>query len=151
MDNLKIWVALALSSSMLVGCGGEAATKTEGNDASDPAQAHAHAEQLSYAAAVARLKQDRDQIQTAFSAGKPEDCHEALHDVGHLLTDLPAIAQQAGLAASDLEEVKVAAASLMEAFGKVDKQMHGAADGADYGDVAADVDVAMATLEAKSP
>jgi hypothetical protein len=101
---------------------------------------------LSFEQAVAQLQQHRDAVRDAFAAGTPDACHDALHQVGHLLGDLPKIAEASGLSEEQQAAVTEAAGKLMTAFGEIDKTMHGAADGADYAAVESDVDAAMETL-----
>jgi hypothetical protein len=118
-----------LSASVLVGCGAPP--------------------KPTLAEAVQTLKSHRDVVKAAFDAGAPEDCHETLHEVGLLIEQLPSMAEQARLQAADMDEVKQAANKLMDAFGKIDKSLHGDPDGATYSDVASEVDAALATLERK--
>jgi hypothetical protein len=102
---------------------------------------------MTFPDAVAKLKEYQESIQSAFAAGNPEECHGALHAVGHVLQDLPALAAAAGLGETEQETVKEAAGQLMSAFGEVDKTMHGAPDGAQYADVEASVNEAMGAIE----
>ena len=80
-----------------------------------------------------------------FKAGKLFLRHEPLHDVGHLLDALPALADKAGLDAAQKDAVKGAKEQLFDHFGKVDEMMHGE-KGAKYEDVATKIDEAVATL-----
>ena len=90
-----------------------------------------------------------EEIKAAFDAGTPEDCHSALHGIGHLIGHLSESAAKSNLSTADQDEVKAAAEKLMSAFGKVDQHIHGIEDGAEYVDVAAEIDEAIATLQAK--
>ena len=101
---------------------------------------------MTYADALAKLTEYQQTIQTAFAEGNPEACHDALHSVGHLLQDLPAIAAAAELGQTEQETVKEAAGKLMAAFGEIDKGMHGATDAAQYSDVEASINEAMESL-----
>jgi hypothetical protein len=103
----------------------------------------------SFPEAVQQLKEHRDTIKAAFAAGKPDESHEVLHDVGELIEKVPAIVAGTELVPVDMEQATAAAEALMEAFGKLDGAMHDEENATTYDDVAADIDTAFATLDAK--
>ena len=72
--------------------------------------------------------------------------HGPLHEIGHKLEALPALLDASDLADEAKTSAKGAVESLMDAFGKIDAKLHGAADGADYADVKDSIDSALATL-----
>lgn len=125
-----------------------------------PTTAHApehEARPDSYAAAVAQIREHGATIARAYSAGTPDEAHEALHEVGHLLGLLPELAGDTGMQGEDRQAVQDASRQLMEAYGKLDQLMHGAAadksaQAADtFAGVADDITAATKTLEAKIP
>ncbi len=110
--------------------------------------AHAHAE--TYAEAVAELDAMRSQISQAFAAGDIEGADEPIHEVGHVLEEVVALATKQGLGADAVAEIGAAVDTLFDAFGRVDEKIHGG-EGAEYSEVEADVDAAFATLRKHVP
>lgn len=106
---------------------------------------HGHAAPASFAEAVKQLESFRNTIRDAFAKNDAEAAHGPLHDVGHVLESLPALAEKAGLDASQKDIVKAAAEQLFGQFGKVDEMMHGE-KGAKYEDVSSGIDKALTTL-----
>lgn len=98
----------------------------------------------SFAEAVAKLVALRDQIRDAFAAQNEEQGHEPLHEVGHLLEDLPGLAEKQ-VSPADLPEIKQTSDELFDLFAKVDEKMHGA-EGAAYADVASAIDAGIERL-----
>ena len=125
-----------------------------------PTTAHAHENEArpdSYAAAMAQIREHGATIAQAYSAGTPDEAHEALHEMGHLLGLLPELAGDTGMQEEDRQAVQDASQQLMEAYGKLDQLMHGAAadksaQAADtFAGVADDITAATKVLEAKIP
>ena len=136
---------LALLILTLCGCGNTTSVESTVVDAATDAAAEALP---SFPDAVAKIREYCASIAGAFEAGNPEECHDALHQVGHLLPQLGKIAEAAGLDAAGVQE---AADSLMGSFGKIDKSMHGEDGGATYGEVEADVTSALDKLSSFLP
>lgn len=98
-----------------------------------------------FAESVGTLRKFHDQIKTAFEAGKPDDAHDALHDIGHVLEALEK--QVADVAADKKEAAKAAVAGLFDGYTKIDKAMHGG-DEVKYADLSEGLSNNVAALEA---
>lgn len=85
-------------------------------------------------------------IRGGFEKNDIESAHGPLHDVGHLLEQIPALAGKETQDAAVLEEVKKQVDELFDLYGKVDEKLHGE-KGADYKDVAEKIDAAMEKLK----
>ena len=135
---------------MLAGAGcGEGTGKTAAPTATDDHDhdhGHGHEHADSYAGVLAELSELQSVVQKAFTDGDPDSAHDALHEVGHVLELTVAMAQKEGSSKERLEEVTVAVESLFEAYGAIDKGMHGGEKMA-WSDVSADVETAMAVLK----
>lgn len=84
-------------------------------------EAHSHATTLPGA-----LKELEGQVATitkAFTTGKPEEAHDALHDVGHVLIGMPDLAKS--LTADKQAAVKKSVDELVSCFDALDQNMHG--------------------------
>lgn len=103
-----------------------------------------------YAAALRKIDSLRSAIKDAFAAKDLDKADAPVHEVGHLLEKLPALASKEKLSAEDQSAVKQAVDELFASFGKIDDKLHGG-QGNTYEDVARQVDAAMETLQAKSP
>jgi hypothetical protein len=78
----------------------------------------------SFADALARIIELDGKIRAAAAGDDPEAAHGDLHEIGHLLEDLPGLAQTAGVPL-DAAAVKRSAAVLFEAFSRIDDTLHG--------------------------
>ena len=78
------------------------------------------------------------------AAGDNGRAHGPLHEVGHLLANLPAMAP-AQSRHFDLATVQDATDQLMDLFGKVDDKLHGA-EGASYADLSHEIDAQLERL-----
>ena len=74
-------------------------------------------------------------IADAAAKGTPDDAHDQLHDIGHLLESLPAISKEAGTDAAFQESLESATKSLFEAIGKIDESLHDSSKEFKYDDV----------------
>jgi hypothetical protein len=136
-------VALALG---IAGC--EPAAKPNAStttSASD--QEHAHPETL--AEAVKELEGISATIKAAFAKDDAEAAHGPMHDVGHVLEEIPDLADKSTLDDAGKAEVKKAAASLFEAFNAVDESMHGST-GKKYSEVSETIDAALKVIVDKA-
>lgn len=98
-----------------------------------------------FSESVGTLRKFHDEIKTAFEAGKPEDAHEALHEIGHVLE---ALEQQAtGVAPDKVEGAKAAVKALFDGYIKIDKSLHEGTE-IKYSDLSADLVANVAALEA---
>ncbi len=105
---------------------------------------HVHAE--TYAEGVAQVVALRNEIRDAFAKGEGASADNAVHEVGHALEDMTALAEKASLSKDDQVAVATAVESLLDAFEKVDEKLHGG-DGVDYDKVATEIDAAFETLQ----
>jgi hypothetical protein len=68
----------------------------------------------------------KSEICKAFADGTPDDAHDALHEVGHSLEELPGLAAKEGdLTAEQLSAVETAVEALFDGFGELDGTLHG--------------------------
>ncbi|HBE68086.1 MAG TPA: hypothetical protein DDW52_08045 [Planctomycetaceae bacterium] len=76
--------------------------------------------------AVAKLTKMKDTICKAFADGTPNDAHHELHEVGHILEDLPAMAgKQLSLSEDAMGKLDAAVEALFDGFGELDGVFHG--------------------------
>ncbi len=139
-------LGLCVIATMGLGFAGCEAPKPAANpQASEHAHDHEDLAIGNYAESVGTLRKFHDQIKTAFEAGKPDDAHDALHEIGHVLE---ALEKQVDTVAADKQEgAKAAVQALFDAYTKIDKSMHGG-DEVKYADLGEDVAKNVATLEA---
>jgi|GEM_PF-2750772 hypothetical protein len=78
----------------------------------------------SFADALARIIELDSRIRAAAAGDDPEAAHGDLHAIGHLLEELPGLAQTAGVPL-DAAAVKRSAGILFEAFSRIDDKLHG--------------------------
>ena len=98
---------------------------------------------------VTRICEHRDTIKAAFDADKQGEAHDPLHEIGHLIAQLPDAAAETDLVESDWNQVKQASDNLMASFGKVDALFHGDKEGLKFAEIEQDVQDAIAVLEEK--
>ncbi|MFO0820232.1 MAG: hypothetical protein U1A77_19950 [Pirellulales bacterium] len=120
---------------------GPAAASDKDKTAAKPA-----AKAESFTDAVAQLGGLHAKIRDGFEKNDVDSAHGPLHDVGHLLEQIPALAGKETQDAAVLEEVKKQVDELFDLYGKVDEKLHGE-KGADYKDVAEKIDAAMEKLK----
>jgi hypothetical protein len=134
-------VAFALT---IVGC---EPAKPKADAGADHGADHAHAETL--AGAVKELEGICATIKAAFAKDDAEAAHEPMHEVGHVLGEIPDLVAKSTLDDAGKAEVKKAAETLFEAFSAVDESMHGSG-GKKYSDVAESIDAALKVIVDKS-
>lgn len=110
---------------------------------------HSHEGPANYTSAIADIEKYQGQVKAAFDKNQIEDAHDALHEIGHAIEAVGKFAAQEGLAEEDVATAKKAAESLLEAFGAIDETLHGGT-GKNYGEVAEQIDTAIATLKSLS-
>lgn len=111
-----------------------------------PSNSDSHADsEATFTSATTSLVEMRDAIRNGFASGDTDKAHGPLHEIGHVLTSLPKLAEKEGKSAEDVKAINEATESLLDAFGEVDKTFHGG-EGATYGEVAAEVEAAMTTI-----
>lgn len=125
----------------LTGC---PAPAEKADDTHDHTDEHDHAVPTTLAGAQESLEHMGEEIKTAFEAGKPDEAHDALHDIGLVIQAVPELAADLGeQAKADAKQVHD---DLMAAYMKLDDTMHGGTE-ATWDDVSEQVDSAMAKLE----
>lgn len=144
---------LTTATCSMVGCG-----KSETNSERPPVSIdelesdghvdHKHAE--TYPEAVAELEEMNKAIAAAFAANDIDAAHDPLHEIGHVLDELPTLAKKQALSDEAVAAIGAAVEKLLNAFGKVDEQFHGQ-EGATYDEVKADVDANMRVLRQHLP
>jgi hypothetical protein len=100
-----------------------------------------------YDDAVTRIAGYRDSIRDDIAAGQPAKAHRALDELDIVLDWLSEIARDGGVPREHWEEVNTAAQELRESFNAVHAQIDAGED-PDFDAVAADVDAALARLQA---
>jgi hypothetical protein len=101
-------------------------------------------------AALQAIESQSSAIKSAFTAGKPDDAHDALHEIGHALEAFQSFATKeitdSGLAGS----VKDAIEKLLVAYGALDDGMHGGKE-TKYEEVEKTIDESLQILRQASP
>ena len=155
---MTVTATLCAYLMFVAGCGTSptappSATKTADHD-HDHEHEHgneAHEHHLeTYALALAELTSLRDTTRDAFAKNDLDAAHEPLHEVGHVLDEIPKLAEKEGISGEALGNLKAAVKTLFDAFGDVDKTMHGQ-DGSKYSDVSAKIDDAVKVLTDLAP
>ncbi|MGB4711788.1 MAG: hypothetical protein WBH50_14345 [Fuerstiella sp.] len=146
MKSFRLIALFALPLCLMAsGCGEPADTKPVVKDAHDHDHDHGHEHPTTLVGAVEELVELRNSIRDSFAANDADGAHDPLHEVGDILADASKLAASAGLTEEQLKSVTEALQTLTEAYGSVDAVMHGQ-EGAEYKDVSAKVDAAVATL-----
>jgi len=96
-------------------------TKTTG--AINKGSVQAHEDPKSLPDAIKILEKHTGTINKAFNDKKPEDAHDSLHDVGHVLEAIPALAKD--LSDEKKATIKKAVDELFACFGTLDETLHG--------------------------
>jgi len=144
-----------------LGCGASNATVEkaadpahEKHDGHDHDHAHDHKHEghedhpHTYAEAVEKVKELRNAVRDHLAAKETGKADEAVHEVGHVLEDLPKLAETH--TAEDQAEVKQASEELLDLFGKIDEQLHADKE-PNYDEVSAKIDAAVEKLQGKLP
>lgn len=148
MENTRVfsegWLAvrsplvgwgLALCLVAFGGCTpGTPAAKSPGGATSEVEHGHEHgadehddehAAPKSLADAVAQAKELDRQIADAYTAGKPDDAHDAMHEIGHLFEAMGPLIDTATLSSTQVSEARAAREKLFDLFNQLDEGMHG--------------------------
>lgn len=102
-----------------------------------------------YRSAVTSLEQHGAKIREAFTSGKPEDAHDALHEVGNILDQFPKLIDSTQLSVEDRKAAKQAADELFDAYTELDMSLHDGEKVA-YDNVSEKIETNLAILKAKS-
>jgi hypothetical protein len=103
----------------------------------------------SYADAVAELDQLRGEVKDALAAGDLKKADGPVHEIGHILEELPELAAKETELATD-DTIKPAVDDLFECFNDIDLKLHDDGAGKTYDEVADRIDAAIATLRSKA-
>ena len=144
-SKFSIGSALALLGLAICLAGGLTGCGSATTNKADTATSAAEHSPENFSEGLQKLVSQKTRIQTAFEKSDPDSAHDDLHEIGHVLESLPALAKKSGIAEADLPAVKEAVDSLFDAFGKLDENLHGG-DETPYKDVAEKIDTAIAAL-----
>jgi hypothetical protein len=142
-------LSVCVLSFGLAGCQPASAPASKGSAASgahghDHGHGHQHPETL--AEAVQQVGQCYTAIKAAFEKGSPEDAHDQMHDIGHLLDEeLPDLLEKSTLPAEVKEKAKSSLSALFDGFGKLDSMMHNGPK-VDFADIDKSLSTAVAEL-----
>ena len=135
--------------TLFAGCTDDAAQRDAnaggGSAEHDHDHGHSHAPKTS-GEGLAELTSLRNTIRDAFAANDMDTAHDPLHEVGDVLLAIPELAKKENVDSEKLASIQKAADTLMDAFGRVDKTMHGQ-EGSTYAEESATIDAAVLELE----
>ena len=139
MANLSRSILMAVTGILCCGCSSE-----DSSDAASATSMESQETAKSFKEAVTDAIALRDRIRDGFASGDVDAAHGPLHDIGHCLLAIPEAAA-AELTSEDSQKVAAAVDELMDAYGEVDKTLHGA-DGSTYEEEALAIDNGFLTL-----
>lgn len=147
-DRRALFPGLFCTLSVFAGC--EDASKPK-DIATVPGHDHDHGHEHEHTYesvndAVEELVALRNTIRDAFAKNDPDGAHDPLHEIGHVLEAIPEQANKDNLGAEKVAAMKASCDILMDAFGAVDKTMHGQ-EGSSYSEVSSKIDAAVAELQ----
>ena len=150
MCSLRHTWSITLTLSLLVGSGCSDATKNEPVESSQN-HGHDHEEHdhgpESLKDALAEATSLRDTIRDSFAKNDQDAAHGPLHDVGAILEASPELAKKEKVSTENQAAIETAVNTLMDAFGNVDKTMHGQ-EGSTYAEESATIDTTLTALSA---
>lgn len=145
---------VAITCVSVAGCGGSQTTasnppsKQQDHDHASHGDEQGHAHPESFAEAVTEVEELCAAIKTAFAADKLEEADGPVHEICHLVEELPALAAKESLSAADQQQIKQSVDALMDSFAALDERVHGGdSAGKSYDEVAAQIDSALAELK----
>lgn len=137
----------------IMGCSNASDPENAGHGHSHDHNGHHHHDhsgpKASYDVLVTQICEHRDAIKSAFDADNKDEAHDPLHEIGHLVGQLPDAAAETDMSEADWNQVKEASDSLMESFGKVDAMFHGDDEGVEFSEVEQNVQDAITVLQEK--
>lgn len=149
--SVSLTSKLVLLSLMVLfaGCNDDAAQR--GANAGGKSAEHDHDHGHSHAPTtstegLAELTSLRNTIRDAFAVNDMDKAHDPLHEVGDVLMAIPELAKKENVDSEKLASIQKAVDTLMDAFGRVDKTMHGQ-EGSTYAEESATIDAAVLELE----
>lgn len=109
---------------------------------------HSEGEAPSPAETMEKLTELNSQIIQAFEAGTPDDAHDALHEVAHLLEDLPeTLAKNKEFPAESMTVVNAAVERLFNGYTELDETLHGSEEEIDLAKIKQEIDSALTELK----
>ncbi|CAK9076040.1 Uncharacterized protein YeaC [Durusdinium trenchii] len=104
-------------------------------------------------AAVDSIQTINVEIRDAIQSGNIDEAHELLHEMEHLVDELPDVAADTDLTEQDWKEIQKASEQLSEAFGKLDESFHveDSDPQAVYDGVAESIDSAVEQISQRIP
>jgi hypothetical protein len=138
----QLCLLACLSFTLTAGCQETAPENAKVEE--DHSHEHAHAETL--AEALTELTEFHSDIAAAFTAEKPDDAHDALHDIGHVLEELTPLAKNEKLPEDRVAAIETAVKTLMDGYGELDKTMHGA-EGKGWSEVSTSLEDALKSIK----
>jgi len=133
------------------GPGAPASHDGHGHEHADGDAGHSHGDHdhtlTSLADGLAQLTKYQQEIQAAFEKKAPDEGHDALHEIGHVLEAVQEFAKgQESYSEEDKAAIQGAKEALLDAFGTLDESMHGG-EAIEYSEIDAKVKEAMAKLQ----
>jgi hypothetical protein len=126
--GMNAWFCLIVMTG-LAGCrsqGESSLGQEEAQADTSDSDVSPHADTANFRATLADIQAMKSEICKAFADGTPDDAHDALHEVGHSLEELPGLAAKEGdLTAEQLSAVETAVEALFDGFGELDGTLHG--------------------------
>lgn len=148
MSSFRYSRSVVLGLFLMAGSGCEESTNT--NTMAAPGDhGHAHDEHghgpESLSDAMNELTTMRNSIRDAFAKNDQDAAHDPLHEVGHVLEAIPELAKKGITSAENQAAIEKSVNDLMDAFGRVDKTMHGQ-EGSTYAEESKTIDAAIEAL-----
>lgn len=99
-----------------------------------------------FAQSVTKLKTYSDNILKAAGAGKLEDAHDDLHEIGHVLESLEGSVDKLKLPEDKLAGAKKAISTLFDSFSSIDETMHDESKSVDVNTLKPTIESALGDL-----
>lgn len=148
MALLRHTCSITFTLSLLVGSG---CSDTSKNEPVESSQNHGHDHEEhdhgpeSLKDALAELTSLRNTIRDSFAKNDQDAAHGPLHEVGAILEAIPELAKKEKISTENQSAIETAVNTLMDAFGNVDKTMHGQ-EGSTYNEESATIDTTLTAL-----
>lgn len=140
-------LALLSFVTLFAGCTDDVAQRDAGGGAAEHGHDHGHSHAPTTSVeGLTELTSLRNTIRDAFAANDMDTAHDPLHEVGDVLMAIPKLAKKENADSEKLASIQKAVDTLMDAFGRVDKTMHGQ-EGSTYAEESATIDAAVLELE----
>lgn len=137
---------LPILLALTTGCGESQPVDTISDPTSGAQEPALDGDTESLEAAIAKVTSLRDAIRDGFSNDDPDAAHGPLHEVGDVLLLIPEIAKTQPVSAETQTAIEREVNLLMDAFGEVDKTLHGQ-EGSTYEEESATIDTALTALK----